>query len=541
MKTNLSKMGVATREPAVWLISTIVLLVGALASSTCLAAESAQEIRQPVVAGAFYPKDPKELAATVDGLIAHASAPTTEGQVIALIAPHAGYAFSGAVAAHSYARLKGQRVHRVVVIAPSHFEAFPFSSVYDGEAYATPLGKITVDKTFAGKLANLSPLIRLSSRGHVPTQGQAEHALEVQLPFLQQTLADFELVPVVMGDQSYEASRALGVALAQLMRGSDTLIVASSDLSHYHTYDQASALDRKTLNAIREWDYLTLSKNFQSRIWEACGGGPIVAAMIAAQRLGATQANVLKYANTGDVTGDRNRVVGYGAVALLRTAKQRDIQEPPFSLNRQEKKQLLDIARKSVESAVKENQLFQVSGDLSPNLAQDRGAFVTIRKNGAIRGCVGYTAPVQSLALTVRDVAALAALRDPRFPPVSASELSQLQYEVSVLSPFQRVLDMNQIRVGEHGLLMKNGSYEGLLLPQVASEQRWDRKTLLDQTAVKAGLPANAWRDKDTDIFLFSALVFGEAAVPDALTPLDPFLRKPMSRPGDQEQNLPPR
>jgi AmmeMemoRadiSam system protein B/AmmeMemoRadiSam system protein A len=541
MATNLPKKPTATRKPAILLISTVVLLVGALAITTCLAGEPAQEIRQPVVAGSFYPQNPKELAATVDGLIAHASTPTTEGQIIALIAPHAGYAFSGAVAAHSYTLVKGQRVHRVVVIAPSHFEAFPFSSVYDGEAYATPLGNVPVDKTFARKLANSSPLIKLSSRGHVPSPGQAEHALEVQLPFLQQSLVDFELVPVVMGEQSYEASRALGVALAQLIRGSDTLIVASSDLSHYHTYDEASTLDRKTLNAISEWDYLTLSKNFQSRIWEACGGGPIVAAMIAAERLGATRANVLKYANTGDVTGDRSRVVGYGAVALDRTAKQRTIQEPPLSLNRQDRKQLLDIARKSVESAVRENKLFQLSGDWSQNLMQDRGAFVTIRKNGAIRGCVGYTAPVQSLALTVRDVAALAALRDPRFPPVAASELSQLQYEVSVLSPFHRVSDISQIRVGGDGLLMKNGSDEGLLLPQVASEQRWDRKTLLDQTAMKAGLPANAWRDKDTDIFTFSALVFGEAAAPAVLIPEDPFSRKPTNRPGDLGQDLPQR
>jgi AmmeMemoRadiSam system protein A len=234
-------------------------------------------------------------------------------------------------------------------------------------------------------------------------------------------------------------------------------------------------------------------------------------------------------------------VVGYAAVALLRNAKQHVAGQPLFSLNSQEKKQLLEIARKSVESAVKEDKLFEISGDLSPNLAQDRGAFVTIRKNGELRGCVGYTAALQPLALTVRDVAAIAALSDTRFRPVTPDELSQLQYEVSVLSPFHRVLDINQIRVGEHGLLMKNGSYEGLLLPQVASEQRWDRKMLLAQTAVKAGLPANAWRSEDTDIFMFSALVFGEAAAPTVFIPEDPFSRKPMTRPGDQGQDLPRR
>jgi AmmeMemoRadiSam system protein A len=262
--------------------------------------------------------------------------------------------------------------------------------------------------------------------------------------------------------------------------------------------------------------------------------------MIAAERLGATRAQVLKYANSGDVTGDRSRVVGYGAVALLQAGNQRAAEEPRFSLSRAEKQQLLDIAKRAVETAVKENKLFEVPKDLSEPLMQDRGAFVTIRKKGDLRGCIGYTGSVKPLALTVREVAILAALRDTRFPPVTASELPQLQYEVSVLSPMRRILDTKQIRVGEYGLLMKNGSYEGILLPQVATEQGWDRKTFLEQTAVKAGLPANAWRDKDTDIFFFTALVFGEPAAP-AVTPEGPLSQRPTNRPGDRVPSLPPR
>jgi AmmeMemoRadiSam system protein B/AmmeMemoRadiSam system protein A len=538
---NLPRMFLDMRMPLMPLVYIVGLLVGISVIMNCSATEAAQAIRQPLVAGSFYPGDAKTLASDVDNLVAHAAIPARKEQIIALIAPHAGYAFSGAVAAHSYALLRGQPVHRVVVIAPSHFEAIPFSSVYEGEAYATPLGNVPVDKEFARKLASSSPLIKLSRRGHAPSQGQGEHALEVQIPFLQRTLSDFLLVPVVMGDQSYEASRALGVALAELSRGSDTLIVASSDLSHYHTYDEASALDRKTLNAIREWDYLTLSKNFQGRIWEACGGGPIVAATMAAERLGATKAEVLKYANTGDVTGDHSRVVGYGAVAMFRDAKDRKAERTRFSLSQRDRKELLEIARKSVESAVKENKLFQPSENLSEPLMEDRAAFVTITKKGELRGCVGYTGALQSLALTVRDVAALAALRDPRFPPVNASELPNLKYEISVLSPLHRVSDSKQIRLGEHGVLMKKGDYEGLLLPQVASEEHWDRNTLLEQTALKAGLPVKAWRDKETDIFVFTALVFGESTTLLPFTPEDPFSRKPSQRPGGQEQDLPPR
>jgi MEMO1 family protein len=510
------------------------LLVGCSGIAKNPPAGAGEQVRQAAVAGAFYPGDPKELAATVDGFLAHASAPAQKGKIIALVAPHAGYPFSGAVAGHSYALLKGRPTHRVVVIAPSHYEAFPFASVYEGDAYATPLGNISVDKEFVRKLARSSPEIKLSSRGHVPSAEGAEHSLEVQLPFLQRTLGEFQLVPIIMGEQNYEASRALGVALAELIRGTDTLIVASSDLSHYHPYDQAVTLDGKTLNAIGEWDYLTLSDNFESRRWEACGGGPIVAAMIAAERLGATRAQVIKYANSGDVIGDRSRVVGYGAVAFLQEGEGRGREKEKFSLTSAEKRQLLEIARKSVESAVKKKKTYKLPANLPPSLMQDRGAFVTLKENGQLRGCIGYTAAMQPLAETVRDVAAFAALQDTRFPPVTARELPQLKYEISVLSPLRRVSEVSHIKIGEHGLMIAKGRYRGLLLPQVAPEQHWDRNTLLDETAMKAGLPAKAWRDKDADLFMFTAVVFGESGTSRNLIPEAPVWTNPRARPGEQ-------
>ncbi len=450
----------------------------------------------------------------VNGFVARATVPADKGQIVAVVAPHAGYPYSGGVAGHTYAMLKGRPTHRVVVIAPSHFEAFSFASVYDGDAYTTPLGKVPVDKEFARKLVKLNSEAKLSSRGHAPTDKGAEHAVEVQLPFLQRALGDFQLVPIVMGDQSYASSRALGVALAELVQGTDTLIVASSDLSHYHPYDQAVSIDGKTLNAIGEWDYLTLSDNFETRTWEACGGAPIVAAMIAAERLGATSARVIKYANSGDVTGDRSRVVGYSAVALVRQEQKDTSPRAGFTLTDSEKHQLLDIARKSVESAVKNGKAYELPSGLPASLMQDRGAFVTLKKNGDLRGCIGYTVAMQPLAETVRDVAAFAALRDPRFRPVTSGELSELKYEISVLSPLRRVSDVSQIKVGEHGLTIVKGNTRGLLLPQVAPEQHWDRNTLLDETAMKAGLPPKAWRDKDSDLFRFTAVVFGESEQP---------------------------
>jgi AmmeMemoRadiSam system protein B len=188
----------------------------------------------------------------VDGFLAKAQPPPIH-DVVALVSPHAGYPYSGQVAAYSYALLKGRKFSRVVVIAPSHYDAFNFTAVFDGSAYKTPLGTVPVDRAFAAKLASSGGSIRLSGRGHTVTADMREHALEDQLPFLQRVLGRFELVPIVMGGQDYAASRALGVALAKLIAGTDTLIVASSDMSHYHPYDYAVKVDHKTLRAIEEW------------------------------------------------------------------------------------------------------------------------------------------------------------------------------------------------------------------------------------------------------------------------------------------------
>ena len=482
----------------------------------------APKIRQPAVAGSFYPADPKELGTMIDGFLSKAAPPPLEN-VVALVAPHAGYVYSGPVAAYSYALLKGRKFDRVVVIAPSHYEAFGFSSVYEGAAYVTPFGQVPVDQAFAAKLAKASPRIKLSAVGHTPSADHPEHSLEVQLPFLQRVLGQFQLVPVIMGDQSYDACRALGVALAKLVQGTNTLIMVSSDLSHYHTYDEAVGLDHKTLNAIAEYDYFDLARNLDLRVWEACGGGPIVATMIAAERLGATQAKVLHYANTGDVTGDHSRVVGYGAVALVKAAGAAKTDEAPFSLTSAEKDALLKIARQSVETSVREGKSYEGSTGGLEALARERGAFVTITKNGQLRGCIGYVAPVKPLYLTVRDVAMMAALRDTRFRPVTVSELGSLQYEISVLSPLRRVMDIQEIRIGQHGLLIHTSDHEGLLLPQVATEEKWDRATFLEEVCYKAGLSARAWQDPAADLFRFTALVFGERRPVEAIAPLDLF------------------
>ena len=503
-------MNIVMNSSAFWLAAPLLALLVFTPIKHANAGDQ-QKVRQAAVAGGFYPADPKVLSAMIDDMLAKVSGPQITDPLIAVVAPHAGYVYSGPTAAYTYAQLKGHKYARVVVIAPTHYVAFDYTSVYDGDAYATPLGNVPVDKAFAQKLVKMSSTMKLSSQGHDPTSAGGEHAVEVQLPWLQKVLGNFEVVPIVMGDQSYESSRALGVALAKLIKkeGGDTLVLASSDLSHYHIYDDAVKIDTKTLNALQAWDYFSMSRNFQSRVWEACGGAPIVAAMIYAERMGANQARVLKYENSGDVTGDHSRVVGYSADVFVKANGGKSV-ETPFSLSEPEKSELLALARKSVEYVIQEKYAYEPPASASATLNQERGAFTTLKEAGELRGCIGYTSAAKPLYIAVRDTATLAALRDPRFPPVSASELSRLQYEISVLSPLRRVTDVQQIKVGQHGLLMKNGDSEGLLLPQVPVEQEWDRNTFLEQTCAKAGMRSGCWLDEDTDIFSFTAVVFGE-------------------------------
>ena len=319
----------------------LVVLTAICSAAGCAAVG---RVRKPAVAGTFYPADPKELAKMVDGFLAQAKVPAIK-DLVAVVSRTPAIPYSGPVAAYSCALLKSRKIERVVVISPSHIDTFGFSAVFDGTAYATPLGTVPVQPGVLGETG------RRGRAGEVvqprPYRFQAsdpEHALEVQLPFLQRTLGQFQLVPVVMGDQSYEASRALGLALAALIQGTGTIIVASSDLSHFHPYADAVDLDRKTLRAIEEWDYLSLSRNLERRVWEACGGGPIVAAMIASERLGARQATLLKYANSGDTAGDKSQVVGYGAMAFSKSGAGGGSQ---FSLTEREQSELLSLARRS--------------------------------------------------------------------------------------------------------------------------------------------------------------------------------------------------
>jgi AmmeMemoRadiSam system protein B/AmmeMemoRadiSam system protein A len=490
------------------------MLLYILLFTALFAGNSVQEIsRSAAVAGSFYPSDARKIQSMLSGFFDNTKRIQINGRIIGIVSPHAGYVYSGQVAAHAYSTLKDRNIKRAIVLSPSHTVSFKGASIYNGDAYETPLGQIPVDKDFCQQLAKQSVSLQFSDIGHQNTgRARAEHALEVQLPFLQHVLGEFQLVPIIFGEQSYATCRAVGEALATAIGNDEhTVIVASSDLSHYHPYDEAVSLDKKLLNAVEEWDYYNVSRNCQTRHWEACGGGPIVALMIAADKLGANISRVLKYANSGDVAqGDKTHVVGYAAI-VFHSEERSDLKESAdFSVNKEEKAHLLSIVRNAVSQSVVHGKFYECSAGDYSKLMIDRGTFVTIKMNGNLRGCIGFTSPVQPLCLAVRDAAVSAALRDPRFTPITENELPHLQYEISVLSPLRRIHDPKEIIIGKHGLVIKNGDREGLLLPQVATEYKWDVQTFLRHTCRKAGLPLDAWQDRQTDIFIFSAQVFGE-------------------------------
>ena len=468
----------------------------------------AGNIRPPAVAGAFYPADSAKLSQMVSEMLVQAKLKEPRVKPMGLICPHAGYVYSGLVAANGYKQLKDFKYSTVVIVAPSHREYFQFASVYPDGAYRTPLGTVKVDSLFAGQVVKKGGnLVKASTQGHI--QGgleMGEHSLEVQLPFLQTMLGSFKLVPVVMGDQNIEICRALADALAGAVgKSEDVLLVASSDLSHFHNYNEAKSLDSRLVSLVKEFNYQGLLPAIARGDVEACGGGPIVTVMMACEKLGYKGVDVLATANSGDVTPDKDRVVGYMSAMFFKSANPGG----PMGLTDKEKEYLLELARKTIIQAVSGGTPPEPQA-ITPTLGEKRGAFVTIKKRGQLRGCIGYIQAIEPLVNTIRDMAISAALNDPRFEPVSKGELGDLELEISVLTPITPVKDINSIEVGKDGLIVKRGAYQGLLLPQVATEYGWDRDTFLSQTCRKAGLPSDAWKMAGTEILSFRAEVFGE-------------------------------
>jgi AmmeMemoRadiSam system protein B len=286
-----------------------------------------QVIRRSAVAGTWYPGDPKALRGAIEGYFRNVPDLAIRGEVIGLVAPHAGYIYSGQVAAYAYKAIRGKAYDAVIVISPSHRYHFHGVSLFHGSGYETPLGVIPVDEDRSERLLAASPLVSSLPEAHA-----GEHALEIQLPFLQVALGSFTLVPLVMGSQDRQTCEELARAIHRTA-GPNVLIVGSSDLSHFHRYDEAIRLDKIVLDHLTKMDAPGLLRDLSVGRCEACGGGPAATTLMAAIKRGAGQVEILRYANSGDVTGDRGNVVGYAAAAFLRdqTQVQRENEPSPWN------------------------------------------------------------------------------------------------------------------------------------------------------------------------------------------------------------------
>lgn len=469
----------------------------------------AENIKKPNVSGTFYPSDKKELQRLIDRYLSEARIEPAERKVALIVAPHAGYVYSGPVAAYGYKFISRQKYTTVVVLAGSHYYGFDGISIGEFDAYRTPLGDIPVDKEMAS--AMISKDGKFVSE---PGAFEQEHSLEVEIPFIQTVLPGVKIVPVIFGQPRPETVKKFASSLNEVIGSrEDVLIVVSTDLSHYHDGKTAKSMDRDVMELFRKLDAENLWKKNATRELEMCGFVAATAAVLYSKERGFSDVRLLHYAHSGDVTGDNERVVGYGALAVfgdaLETGKDALAEKKNLSLNDEQKKRLLIIARETIENFVQHKKVIEVE-ESDPRLKFEEGAFVTIRKKGSLRGCIGNIIGQGPLYRTVRDMAVSSCSQDPRFPPVSKEELKDIHIEISVLSKPRKAVP-EEIEMGKHGVIVSRGFQGGVFLPQVATETGWSKEEFMSQLCYqKAGLPPDCWRDPRTNIEIFTADVFEE-------------------------------
>lgn len=408
----------------------------------------------------------------------------------ALIVPHAGYVYSGSVAAEAYDRLRSARgiLRRVLLLGPCHRVPVRGLALPDASAFATPLGEVPLDRGAIDSLAGL-PQVVVSSAVHA-----GEHALEVQLPFLQRVLGEFSLVPLAVGTATPEQ---VAEVIDRLWGGVETLIVISSDLSHYHSYDEACAIDRGTAQAILDY-----SVDIDHE--QACGATPVAGMLLAAKRHG-LNVELLDLRNSGDTAGGRGRVVGYASFAFWDGA---------LRFEDAHGRTLLDIARNSIGAALGVSELKRLPDEAW--LQPARATFVTLTQSGKLRGCIGSLEAHRPLAEDVRHNARAAALSDPRFPALTGEELAATRVEVSLLSAPKQLAFTDhadliaQLRPGEDGLILECGNARGTFLPQVW-ESLPDKEQFVAELKRKAGLSPEVSTAK-CRIQRYRALKWKEAA-----------------------------
>lgn len=474
--------------------------------------DGSEHDRKPAVAGQFYSKDPVVLRKNIMEFFASAVPRCDSGTLRALIVPHAGYVFSGQVAASGFNQIPDDAEYkRVFLIGSSHTTHFDGASVYAEGSFETPLGKVAVDTAAAAMLIKQGKVFSFMKDVH-----WYEHSLEVEIPFLQVKLRqDFQLIPIVLGGSSLKTIKQVAEALKPWFEDPASLFVISTDFSHYPSYQDACSNDRKTMEAILKNDPERLrevmeadrSSKMAGLSTSLCGWTSVMSLLYLTQGNTELKYTHLQYMNSGDSPyGDSNRVVGYHAIALFSQATEKE----DFVLDKAEKNLLLSVARRTLEAYIREGKKPDFSGETFPAaLQQNCGAFVSLHKNGKLRGCIGRFTSDIPLFLVVRDMAIASATQDLRFPRVSKEEVDEIDIEISVLSPMRKVSSADEIELGVHGIYIIKDGHAGTFLPQVATETGWSKEEFLGHCARdKAGIGWDGW--KTAEIYVYTAIVFGE-------------------------------
>ena len=499
-------------------------------------------VRPAALAGGWYPADPGDLESMVAGFLEQAGDVRLQSQapLRALILPHAGYRYSGAVAAKGVALLRGRHYKRVLLLAPSHYGGFQGLSIAGVTAYRTPLGEVPLDRQAVQRL-RISPLVGDHSRAH-----QREHSIEIELPLLQQALAPgWSLVPILVGRLKRDDYPRLA-ALLRPLADAQTLVVVSSDFTHYGERfgytpfgsgdglaAHIRALDEGALARIRNLDMAGFLDYREETGDTICGFRPI--ALLLAMLSPSSRVEQLAYTTSGALTGDYRNSVSYAVLAITSPQPLSAGDAGQGSLDRRELALLHRFALAGIRQAVQGTDdaqtelLKRLQEQLTPALERPSGAFVTLREEGRLRGCIGYIEPRRPLYRAVLENGYNAARRDYRFTPLQPGELEGLEVELSVLTRPRAIASYRDFRVGEQGIILSKDGHQAVFLPEVAREQGWDREQTLNHLARKAGLPEDAWRQGGR-FQVFESQTYS-APYHDPVTPVPPGAGEKGERP----------
>lgn len=512
-----------------YLCSLISLVIVITTSSLLFAEVDSQQVWEPQVAGRFYPGNETVLKDQINTFFNNVPSQAQKGRPLAIISPHAGYQYSGQVAAYGYKAIKDYEFDRVIVLAFKHNvgpKRIRGVSILNAKHFKTPLGLIDVDQDACNQLLKASKLFGIYEGAF-----KDEHSLETQLPFLQMSVSNFKLIPLMVCFLIQDDFDQIANAIKPLITDK-TLIVVSSDFTHYGANYGYFPFKNDVEKNIRKYDYglfeKILSKDFEGlRMYRqytgitACGIFPM--AVLLKILPGDVQGEILNYDTSGRQLNDFSSSVSYASIIFTKTSESKSGQyipkddtpdnNPSFGLSSKEKMVLLSLARNTLEAYTKTGappKFNQAEHALTPRLTDKYGVFVTLKKHGELRGCIGYITPRTPLLQAVIENTINSSANDHRFSPVEAKEVSDITIEISVLSQTKKINGPNEFIVGKEGIVIRKGPASAVFLPQVAIEQGWDRTETLCQLCRKAGLSPGAWKDEDMEFYVFSADVFHE-------------------------------